>query len=80
MLGETNEETRKNKYGAVRSRDHFKAAQHLQRMRGLSTPRMPAESDIAECSDAPLPPPLFFSSPLVQFRAGSVAIEQCPFG
>ena len=59
VLGETNKETRKYKYGEVRSRDHFKTTQHVQRMRGISTPQTPAESDIAECSDAPLPPPLF---------------------
>ena len=37
MLGETNKETRKYKYGAVRSRDHFKTTQHVQRLRGIST-------------------------------------------
>ena len=37
VLGETNKETRKYKYGAVRSRDHFKTTQHVQRMRGIST-------------------------------------------
>ena len=60
MLGETNKETRKYKYGVVRSRDHFNTTEYVQRMRGISTPRTTAESDIAECSDAPLPPPLFF--------------------
>ena len=35
---------------------------HVQRMRGISTPRTRAESDIAECSDAPLPPPFFYST------------------
>ena len=63
VLGETNKETRKYKYGAVRyiySRDHFKTTQHVQRMRGIFTPWMPAESHIAKCSDAPSHPRLFF--------------------
>ena len=45
--------------------------QHVQPLCGISTPRMPAdhaESDIADCSNAPLPtppppPPPFFSLP-----------------
>ena len=42
---------------------------HVQRMRGISTPRTRAESDIAKCSDAPLPPPFFlFHYPLTVLK------------
>ena len=67
-------ETRNVKYCAVSSRDHFKTTQHVQHMPGISTPRMPAESHIAECSDAPLPS-IFFHYHLVLRAASSSQIS-----
>ena len=68
--------SRKYKYGEVRSRDHFKTTPNMfSACVGLPLRPMPAESDIAECSDAPShppPPPVFFSLSLLS--------STCPAG
>ena len=56
-------------------------------MRGVLTPRTRAESNIAECIDASLPPPFFYSTTLysepversnfdVHVKTGSLALER----
>ena len=66
VLGETNKETRKYKYGAVRSRDHIKTTQHVKACVDFDSPnarcvrhrRMRVNAAMRRCL-----PPLFLSLP-----------------